>query len=254
MNAERAHYVRLVNSQRKLFARKAEPKVFKALEKQLEHIFKLGVLHPIGTEIDHLIHPEPLEAIFEAIYKDVATHFGKATQRSLTKKSLFRKDDEEDDFDASMEEAINDFIASTSGKMIKSITDATRQRVKDFIETNKDKGWNAAQLSRELKNNFTDFNKMRAMRIARTEVGRASNFAGDAASKLFDFEMVKTWLHAGISKDDRPSHEDANEQTVDNDDVFDLGDYTPSYPQDGSGGPDEEVNCNCVVFRTRKKD
>lgn len=249
MKENEAKYVRLVLRQRNLFIRKAEPLIFKALNKQMEPIFHLGVLHPIGTEIDHLIHPEPIAEALHAIYRDVARHFGKATHTALIKVKTKADDDDY------MDDAIDDFIATKSAEYITGITDATKKAIKDFIAANREEGWGAAQLATELRKNFTDINRMRSMRIARTEVGRASNFAGDAASKMFDFKMTKTWLHAGSSKEDRESHVSASGQTVGNDDTFDVdGSYQPLYPQDGSGGADEEVNCNCMVYRTRIKD
>lgn len=78
--------------------------------------------------------------------------------------------------------------------------------------------------------------------IKRTESRRAENtgmdsFAKDAGAK------TKTW-HANLDERTRDSHVEIDGETVDIDEVFSNG---CSFPGDGTGAPEEVINCRCYL-------
>lgn len=95
-----------------------------------------------------------------------------------------------------------------------------------------------------------DSSDRRAELIARTEVGGASNgIAHDYASAISgvgDMPVLqKTWL-ATDDERTRPSHVDADGQTVGIDDPFEVGADELMYPGDEDGSPEEVANCRCT--------
>lgn len=93
-----------------------------------------------------------------------------------------------------------------------------------------------------------DSSDSRAETIARTEVVGASNgVADDYAGAIHDaMPLEKSWLSAGDDRV-RPSHEDADGQTVSYDDTFDVGGSQLQYPGDPDGDDEETINCRCTA-------
>lgn len=87
-----------------------------------------------------------------------------------------------------------------------------------------------------------------ADRIARTEVVGASNgVADDYAGALHSsMPLEKSWL-ATQDERTRPSHSDADGQTVGYDETFTVGDSQLEYPGDPDGDDDEVMNCRCTA-------
>ncbi len=246
-------YVQTVLKDRMKFTAPAQRLFYGALRNMIKPVSEKLEHHAQSHSMEHLISSKPLEICFKRVYKQVGLHFGKTTFDSLMRSGKSKKaEDDEIDFETELDEAINAFIKGIGARMITNITETTREDVRTWIAEAIKNGTGAAQLAQDFNKHFSDFNRVRSMAIARTEVGRASNWANYEAGNMTGLELEKTWLHAGSSKNDRPTHEDASGQTVAYDESFDVGDgYEPMYPQDGSGGADEEVNCNCCIFQTR---
>lgn len=256
-----ARYLQTVLKDRLRFTPIIQRAVLKGLNEQIQPVLNKLVTHHSSQNLDHLIKPEPIHKALEQCYNTVSKHFAKATYDGLvfgTKKALKTKDDgdeeEPEEFDeADFNKMLQAFIADVGADMVSDITDATMRKLQTYIAEAIKEGTGAAELAANIRKDFSDFNRVRSMLIARTEVARAQNFGTFAGGKMSGFELTKTWIHSGSSKYDRDSHEDADGQEVDMDDDFDIdSDYAPSYPHDGSGGADEECNCNCTFYTTRK--
>lgn len=248
-------YTQTVIAGRQKFIAPAQRLFYAALRDQVKPVAEKLQHHFQSHGMEHLIKEDALIIGFKRVYKQVGMHFGKATYDSLISeakamKALTRKDG--DDFEDLLDAAIDEFIRTTGAKMITAITETTRESVRTWLADAIKNGTGAAKLASDFEKHFKDFNKIRSMAIARTEVGRASNWANYEAGNMTGLELEKTWLHAGSSQYDRPEHVAASGQTVDYDEPFEIdSDYTPMYPQDGSGGASEEVNCNCTFYQRR---
>lgn len=84
----------------------------------------------------------------------------------------------------------------------------------------------------------------RAKRIARTEMNRAANNASLAEMLFSGLGGEKQW-RANDDARTRPTHHDANEQTVPLGATFDVGGFPLLYPGDPTGPPQETINCRC---------
>ncbi len=84
----------------------------------------------------------------------------------------------------------------------------------------------------------------KARRIARTEMTRASNGASLAEMLFSGLTGNKRW-DANDDNRTRPTHHDADGQTVPLAEPFDVGGFPLLYPGDPTGPPGETINCRC---------
>ena len=105
-----------------------------------------------------------------------------------------------------------------------------------------------SQTSKQIRGMFTQFSKVRADTIARTEVVGANNAAALEGYRQSGVVKKKQWLTAPGA--DTPRHEDyagLEGQEVELDGMFDVGGWAMTGP--GVDGPAEEViNCRCTVL------
>jgi len=90
-----------------------------------------------------------------------------------------------------------------------------------------------------------EFGRVRATRIARTEITGAMN---GGALKVYEVNAVnrKEWI-ATVDELTRESHMMADGQVVATTDPFTVGGSSLSHPGDPSGEPGEIINCRCSV-------
>lgn len=255
MNRYQQAFVQSVLSHRNKFLGDAGKMFRLGLNEQIKPVISAIKETQDPKKLAALIKEAPLKYAMKTTYKEVGASFGKVEYEALSQKRL--KDDGSD-YEDFINDEVASFIEEEGAMFVTEITETTRDLLKRYIQDNIIEGEGAASLAGDLSKYFTDFNSVRSMLIARTEVGRASNWAGQVSRDKFSddnaVDLMKTWLHAGSSKNDRESHVEASGQTVANDDSFDVdSDYTPDYPQDGSGGANEEANCNCCVYASRAK-
>jgi len=111
------------------------------------------------------------------------------------------------------------------------------------------KGFTAGEGIEDIKQRLlgqSQINQRRARTIARTEVVSASNAGAMAGARAIPelAPETKTWL-ATTDARTRPTHIEADGQTVPIDDMFNVGGAMMEYP--GGPGPAAEViNCRCV--------
>jgi len=132
--------------------------------------------------------------------------------------------------------AIRAWIISESTKDIKTIQATNLEDVKRVILAGVDAEEGTAQIARNLRRFYTDHSPFKAMRVARTEVTKASSFGSLEAAKQSQVVKTKTWIS---SRDDRvrDEHENLDGETVQLDGVFSNGLDMPSEPM-----------CRCVMI------
>lgn len=84
----------------------------------------------------------------------------------------------------------------------------------------------------------------RARRIARTEMNRAANNASLAEMLFSGLDGTKRW-DANEDNRTRPTHHEADGQSVPLAETFDVGGFPLLYPGDPTGPPQETINCRC---------
>ncbi len=108
---------------------------------------------------------------------------------------------------------------------------------------------NERQAQRVLRNQFTGYSRNQAMRLVRTEVGSAANYASvKSADSLFGSDgYKKEWL-AAIDGRERPSHNAANGQRVDSTQSFIVEGESLKFPKDPAASAKNRINCRCTIL------
>ena len=136
--------------------------------------------------------------------------------------------------------AIRKWIEEEATKDIVTILATNLDDVKRVILAGVDENIGTTQIAKNLRQFYTDRSPFKAMRVARTEVTKASAFGSQEAAKQSGVVKTKTWLS---SRDDRvrDEHEQIDGETVKLDEQFSNGLEYPSEPM-----------CRCVLtFGTR---
>src|SRR3990170_2098925 len=92
-----------------------------------------------------------------------------------------------------------------------------------------------------------NYNRMRALRIARTESTIAANFITKEAGKEAPYKTVKEWLSVEDSRT-RPDHSEVNGKQVGMDEPFLVGGEEMDRPGDPSASAGNLVNCRCGLL------
>jgi uncharacterized protein with gpF-like domain len=108
-------------------------------------------------------------------------------------------------------------------------------------------GYGIDEIARLLRDDvFEDMQTWEARRVARTE-----GIAGANKGRLTGFKdagaSVKRWM-ARDDSDTRPSHNEADNQTVPLGESFTVGGESAAYPGDPTLSPGERINCRCLVL------
>jgi hypothetical protein len=157
------------------------------------------------------------------------------------------------------------YISKRSGQAVGQIESATAKKVQSVVKRLTEAavidGNSDYDLAKDLQEHFEGLSDTRAITIARTETGMASNNATIEAAKALDVpNLVKEWVsvqdertrNGGKSGNDA-NHLDMNGIQVNIDEKFSVPpDATMDGPGDDSAGPEQLVNCRCVlVFSNR---
>ncbi len=162
---------------------------------------------------------------------------------------------------------VDSYIALRTGTQISTITNTTEKQikrvVKEWVADTITQGESVDDLAFYLGTEFESLSKTNAQRIARTEVGLASNNGALEAVKSLEIPtMVKEWVSASDSRvrdggDDGlgADHSSVNDENgeIPLDDKFKVN---PDVLMDGPGDPsapaDQVINCRCVlVFKNK---
>jgi SPP1 gp7 family putative phage head morphogenesis protein len=123
----------------------------------------------------------------------------------------------------------------------------TKRTLRDFqgilVSSYVEQGVSPYEVRRRIEGLFENTYRNRSMAIARTETAVASSTSQYEAYKENGVGK-KRWL-AIIDDRTRPSHVEANGQTVDIDEPFRVGDAEMMHPHDPSAPAEEVINCRC---------
>lgn len=126
---------------------------------------------------------------------------------------------------------------------------STRDAIRTIIGRAQDEGWTVPETAGAIKAHIVDLSDSTATQLARTDLIGTSNASGDAAAHMV-FEgradIMKRWVTADDDRV-RPTHQDADGQTVPMSHRFNVGGSMLDYPGDPSGPDGEVCNCRCVV-------
>lgn len=141
---------------------------------------------------------------------------------------------------------VRDYLRNFGVSRMTKVNDTTRRELREALANGVEQGHSAAKMRKEIERVFAEAKGARARIIARTEVGRASNFGSYMAMDQAGVKK-KEWL-ATADGSVRPTHAAMNGQIVAMDDFFTSGSGAKTrYPGD-FGVAAEDVNCRCGIL------
>ena len=141
---------------------------------------------------------------------------------------------------------IEKWIQANTAQFVTKVSKTTRERIKELVDQSNDEGWPMRQLSKEIRGLFRQFNEVRSLRIAQTEMGMAMNNGSLEGYKQAGVTR-KAWL---ATPDDRvrPEHKEAGEQPpIGINEKFIVGGEPLECPGDMNGSPENVINCRCSI-------
>lgn len=142
-----------------------------------------------------------------------------------------------------VEQHIDEIVAAPSWG---TICDTVRKDLLEVVASGVDTGLSNDEIADALEGVLGPaYSEVRALRIARTEATGTLNGGAQAVrSVLAKDKLIKGKMWYAISdQDTRETHDEAHEQEVGPDDVFEVGAGTGRYPGDGTLPVEERVNC-----------
>jgi hypothetical protein len=200
---------------------------------------------------DTIIDEMPVRLMMIDLYRNTGAFFAKNAYRQLLTQGVKEEEDMEDYWLHEMEK----YVKTTLGNRIVSITKGSRDQAKGIIrrliQQGTEEGWGAEVTAQAIKQSLTkegiELNLWRALRIARTEVMTASNVGAMKGAESLNMPMVKYWISTYDSRT-RDTHLVIEQQNpIDIDADFKVGEYDMSHPGDPRGGPEEVIQCRCTI-------
>lgn len=143
------------------------------------------------------------------------------------------------------------FITANAQRVLTNTTETTRRMLREALAQGVSQGQGISELAAIVRDVF-DNRRSNAITIARTEIVSAYNFATtDAWAQSGEVESHE-WLS---SRDTivRPTHVEADGQTVELGSTFTVGEAALSFPGDPTGIPQEVINCRCTTLPILKQ-
>lgn len=242
----------------------AAPIIKQALDEQINPALKL-IDEENYDSIDFYLSYLPtlpiknaLEEIYPVIGANAAGFSYRSIEQSIEHKGLHVAigmevkgiiDDALGFFNAEWIRDMVDYFLLNAGEKIKGITDTTIKEVRRVIaeaqQLNKSRREQAKYITDALGSE--EFNRKRALVIARTESTTAANKGIALGAESSDYYVNKQWL-ATLDKRTRRDHITANGQQVGFNQSFYVGGVPMAQPGDPTAPAAQCVNCRCVLL------
>lgn len=190
-----------------------------------------------------LVTKSPMETAYREVYLKVGVLHAAFTLRRI---NTMGKKSAPGFFSDAWNRLMSLFYTNYSASRVSDVTETTREKIQQALDDSY--GMTLSEQATYLTDTLgaDDFNRYRAMMIARTESTTAANYGASLGNEDADYLTAKTWI-AVMDQNTRPDHVDANGQIVANTDFFIVGSSEMYYPGDISAPASEVINCRCCV-------
>ena len=237
-----------------------------AIEKEVSEFAKM--VERIGPEaarssIAAMAWDDKLLPILRKLYRESAVIFGNAVYRAVGIES--RKAYDPFDLNNDWLEELTSFLIQWGFLLVSQMTQTTKKHLILIINMSIEEGKSPKEIAEAIRTNSDlKYAVMRAMRIARTEVMRASNYASFVAAQKHPFVVDKMWVATRDSRTrripkDRYDHWDMDGQVKAYNEPFTSADIlgrpiSASYPGDPTAPAGFTINCRCTVAFVPRRD
>jgi len=209
------------------------------------------------------INSEPIRQAYYAVYQRVGFLHGARVGRGINRDI---KDFNLPFFNEEFYKDLLQWLVENVGERITSVNETTIRRIQLAVEVAQRKNYSVDEMREFLQKTIDSpsFTRYQALRIARTEVGAAANFAALKAGESSGIVLEKVWIamHDNRTRDGKPEewdHRSMDGVSVEQNEPFVLRsrsgqvEYLDS-PCDVKGSAGNVINCRCAVALRPKRD
>jgi len=205
---------------------------------------------------------ESMMTIMTKLYRESAILFGNAVYRAV---GVMGQKSDTFGLNSDWVKEVLNFLVQYGFTLVSNMTQTTKVKLQEIVAKGIAEGKSIDQITKDiLSDETTVYSMMRAKRIARTEVMRASNYASMIGADKHPFEVDKVWISARDKRTrripkDNYDHFDMNGQKVGWADDFTStgkkGDLVVAgFPGDPTTPAGFSINCRCTVGFEPKRD
>lgn len=210
----------------------------------------------LRSHLSVLISPQPMQQAYKKCYttigvKHAAWVYSWIDKAAQGKKSFeFElKQDPSSFFSEYWRKLMSLFYETEAGERITGVNETTRDTIIKALDDAEGQDLTLSQQADYIVAILNDrnFNRDRALRIARTESTTAANKGAFYGADKSDYETGKIWIPI-MDMNTRHTHAAMDgEPAIDLYEAFEVGDSLMQYPGDMSAPAKEVVNCRCVI-------
>lgn len=238
----------------------------KAISKEMRKVARdLQLMGPSATlsMMGSYAWSDELMKIMTELYRETAVVFGNASYRAVRNQS--RKAADPFGLNTDFISQIIQFLSLYGFQLVAEMTQTSKKKLTDIITQAVQEGLSIDEMVRIItSDDELGYSAMRARRIARTEVMRASNYAALQGANSHNFEVDKVWISARDSRTRRIprntyDHLNMDGQQVPYDQPFTStgkkGDTVlATAPGDPNSPAGFTINCRCAIGFVPKRD
>jgi uncharacterized protein with gpF-like domain len=230
-----------------------------ALDEQVKMVIyyiKQNGIYDLKSKLSVLVSPQPMAIAYKKCYTEVgvkqAAWVYNWIDKAATGKKSFEfelKEHPSSFFSEYWRKLMSLFYETDGGTRITSVTETTRDTIIRALDEAEDQQLTTSQQADYMvaKVGDKDFNRDRALRIARTESTTAANKGAFYGAESSDYQTGKIWIPV-MDANTRPDHAAMDGMpAIDLYDSFEVGSSLMQYPGDMSAPANEVVNCRCVI-------
>lgn len=195
-----------------------------------------------------LIEPKIMADAYLKCYQEVGIARAGWVYKNITAIATgnYAKNDPISFFSERWRKLMSYFFHTKAGDRIKDVNDTTKQTIQKTLDEMQTLpiSMQATEMVNRLDD--PDYNRMRALRIARTETTAAANYGAFLGGDSSDYEVAKMWVSV-LDNNTRPAHAAANGETVAIDTFFWVMGEEMQYPGDLNGSAANCVQCRCCL-------
>ncbi len=193
---------------------------------------------------DAFIDKDPLRDAYNRIYTMVGVPFARRSNEDLMGKMKMEDED--------WVRRVMQYLGLALNDRLDAVTLTTKNKIADILSEGIRLGSSIQDMSAKIAQESGGI--VRATRIARTEVISASNLGSIEGARATGLPLDKTWLATRDART-RDTHDEADGQTVEMDELFNVGGSLLDFPGDWSNNADvaEIIQCRCtVIYQVRR--